>query len=201
MAPKKTCTDEASSAGDAETVRQTIVETIEAPRLKDIGTESFVEFKRRREIYERQIAEKNTEHGVNVPLTSYRSTITEPVLEMMVMAKWVSATDVASITEEQLKSCIDERARIKVEDYDLAYIQNGIKDVKLNMKEETLEMPVWKLGLAYTTALKDIGCGEYITKMPQLAVDDIMKRITHEVLVLLRMIPGRSRGTLKATFK
>ena len=42
----------------ASTVRQTIVETIEAPRLLGLSTGDFVKFKNDRELYERRIAEE-----------------------------------------------------------------------------------------------------------------------------------------------
>jgi len=49
----------AGAGPSSSTVRQTIVETVEAPRLEGITTADFVKFKQDREVYERRIAEKN----------------------------------------------------------------------------------------------------------------------------------------------
>ena len=64
---------------------------------------SFVAFKRRREVYERKIAEKNAEQGTNAPLTSYCLIVSDPLLQTMVISKWIDATDVNSVAEKQIK--------------------------------------------------------------------------------------------------
>lgn len=45
----------------SKTVKQTIVETIEAPRLSGIETTDFVTFREKRANYERLLTEKNSD--------------------------------------------------------------------------------------------------------------------------------------------
>lgn len=62
-----------ANAGAAEaekTVRQTIVETIEAPRLTGLSPAHPITFKKDCEICERRIAEKNADSNVSVKATT-----------------------------------------------------------------------------------------------------------------------------------
>lgn len=93
--------------------KQTIVETIEATRLEYINVRNVVAFRESRDIYQRRISEKLADATVQVPLTTYRNSIDESVLELFVMAKWVDSTSVDSITEDQIKSYIDKLARVE----------------------------------------------------------------------------------------
>ena len=86
--------------GNSSTVKQTIVETLEAPRLNGISTQDFVKFKQDRAIYERRAAKKNYQDGVTVALTSYRNSIKNPILALMLRAEWVTAPDTDCTTED-----------------------------------------------------------------------------------------------------
>lgn len=90
------------------TVCQAIVETLEAPRLTDIKTEDFVKFKER-SIYRRRGLDKNKEYNDDVPLTNYRDSTDDSILELFLIASWVDASSVDTITEEQLRNCLEER--------------------------------------------------------------------------------------------
>lgn len=107
---------------EESTVKQTIVESIEAPRLKGVTTADFVKFREDRLVYERRVGEKNKEASVEIPLTTYRDSTPKAVLQLFVIAQWITADNVESISEEQISSCIQERSRVKVGDYDLARI-------------------------------------------------------------------------------
>ena len=168
--------------GNSSTVKQTIVETLEAPRLNGISTQDFVKFKQDREIYERRAAEKNSQDGVTVALTSHRNSIENPILALVLRAEWVAASDTDSITEDQIRSCIQMRSRIDPADYNLAQIEKGIQHVRLRNRQKSLEMKVWELGLQYATVLENLGYTDFIQKQPYLAVKHILKRITDEQL-------------------
>lgn len=85
-------------------VRQTILETLEAPRFCGISTEEFVDLKTKREFYEGRVKEKNDEQGVTP--TSYLNLIDESVLEMFVLAQLVTVQSVADLTGDDLKKCV-----------------------------------------------------------------------------------------------
>ena len=115
---------------------------------------------------------------MTVALTSYRNSIKNPILALMLRAEWVTAPDTDSITEDQIRSCIEMRSRIDPADYDLAQIEKGIQHVRLSNGQESLEMKVWELDLQYATVLENLGYTDFIQKQPELAVKHILKRIT-----------------------
>ena len=166
------------------TVRQTIVETVEAPRLTDIDTSDFVMFKQKRVIYERKIAEKNAEEGVQVQLTTYRNSISRAVLEFFVSAGWLKAADAEAVTEEQLKELIERNARIDPADYDLALLESELRHVRMERagRNSSLERQVWRLCLKYTSKLQKCGYDEFVKKQPKLAVKHLVRRISHPQL-------------------
>ena len=81
-----------ADGGRNDTVKQTIVETVEVPRLNDKGTSDFVKFKIAREAYERIINEKNLDPNVEIPLTRYKSSIPKPMQQLFVLAGWIRLT-------------------------------------------------------------------------------------------------------------
>lgn len=173
-----------ASEEHGDTIRQTIVETIEAPRLSGIKTEDFVRFKQKREIYVRRVNEKNSDTTTQIQLTTYRDSISKPILRLFVLGDWVAAETVDDITEQQLQECINEKARVKPDDYELGKIEHEIKTLKLEKEDasDNLEMQVWKLCLNYTTTLENCGYSEFITKMPEIAVEHLLKRVSHQDL-------------------
>lgn len=75
---------------------------MEAPRLTDITAEAFVRFKQNQDIYERLMQEKNAMERLEVPLTSYRNSVEEPISELMLCVIWIKADSIDAITEAQL---------------------------------------------------------------------------------------------------
>ena len=65
-----------------DTFSQTIVVTIEAPRLLDMGTIDVSAFKRKCAFYECGLAEKNADSSIQVPLTTNRDSINEDILDL-----------------------------------------------------------------------------------------------------------------------
>ncbi len=84
------CLGKVSIKNDIETVKQRIVETIEASRLTDIRTSDLVAFMEKRAIYERQMAEiENADSNVCLPLTTYRNSTDDSLLQLCDIANWV----------------------------------------------------------------------------------------------------------------
>jgi len=78
--------------GDEEIVKQTTLVGLEPPRLKGMGMEDMIRYRRKREEYEALVEEKNKEPGVQIPILSYRNSIETRVLKMMYRAKWITAS-------------------------------------------------------------------------------------------------------------
>ena len=165
-------------------VRQTIVETIAAPRLTGITTRDFVVFKEAREIYERRVKEKNLDQNVQVQLTTYRDSIPKSILQIFVIVDWVPVDNIENITEKHLEDCISTYSAVSPEKYDLALIEEKISNVKLERadKEYTLQQQVWRLIHSYLSTLENCGYCDFSKNHPKLAVEHIMRKVTHPFL-------------------
>lgn len=140
MAPRTTRWPTASSSG-LETVKQTIVETLEAPRLSGIDTSDCVKFKELRDIYERRVEETRAEQGSTLPATTYLSSIEEAVLHMFIVARGVPVNSIEEISEAHVKDCIEQEAIIQPGDYDLAQSDRAVQEKKLE-EGKKLEMQI-----------------------------------------------------------
>eukprot|EP00171_Calliarthron_tuberculosum_P000949 IDg949t1 len=96
-----------SSNGSGSTVKQTMLVGLEAPKLKNLSITDFIEFKRKRKVYEETVEEKNKENGFDIKLASYKISVEENVLHMMWKAKWIKAPSIDLIEDEQIKECIE----------------------------------------------------------------------------------------------
>ena len=161
---------ENNTVQNGSTARETIVETLPDTKFTGIATEEFVNFKQAHELYERHVAEKNNEDGIEMQLTSCRSSIHDSSLALMESAKWVNADKVEDITEEQLKKCVHERSQINPDDYDLAMIERGIAYVKLGASKKNLKIKVWELDVTHASVPKSLGHSKFIENQPELAV-------------------------------
>lgn len=146
-------------------------------------------------MYERRVKEKSEEQGLTIATTSYLNSIEKPILDIFVTAQWVPVATVADITEAHLESCVEERAEIKPEDYDLAQIESGTSKIRMDRSQKSLEMQMWKLGLQYATKLEDLGYSSFIDTQPRLVIEHIIKRLTHEQLQKRMKLTFRLRKT------
>lgn len=120
--------------------KQTIVESLEAPRLQGINMKDFVSFKEKREIYERKVNEKCREQKIKIVPTSYRNSIDKSLLETFVIAKWVPEATVDSIAEDSLKKCIENRSTVDSDKYELSLIENSSLAFTLILQFEQLKI-------------------------------------------------------------
>lgn len=165
-------------------MRQTIVETVEAPRLQDVTTAAFVAFAQQRAIYVRKVEEKNQDSGIAIALTSYRNSIPDSILRLFIVAKWVPVSAIADITEAHLEQVVKDHSRVAPVDYDLAYLERKLQDRKLwkPTRGAGPKQQVWKLCLGYTSKLEACGYAEFIDRHPKIAVHHLLKRLTHKQL-------------------
>lgn len=99
----------------------------------------------------------------------------------------ISASSVESIAEEELEKRICERSRIDPCNYDLAHIEQDVKNVKMDRFDKeagklSLQRQVYILCLKYNTALAKCGYEEFVLKQPKLGVQHITKWTTHPIL-------------------
>ena len=165
------------------TVRQTIVETIEASRLTSMGRKDFSNFMKQRVDYERRLKEHNTQNGTSAPMTGYKCSIDESVLEQFVLLGMVPVANLEDITEEHLRECVQNEAEIISEQYDLHQIERDIRDVKMSSnRSESLKTRVANLSLAYGRKLCNMGYANLVLNRGRLALKHIYRRIVHSQL-------------------
>eukprot|EP00737_Agarophyton_chilense_P000949 gb/GEZJ01001057.1/.p1 GENE.gb/GEZJ01001057.1/~~gb/GEZJ01001057.1/.p1 ORF type:complete len:583 (-),score=92.79 gb/GEZJ01001057.1/:1849-3597(-) len=165
------------STSNSTTVRQTIISNLEAPRLQGVATKHFTYFLKLRELYEKQISEKNRELGLTITPTSFKASIDDSLLKIFITAEWISATAVSEITEDELTKCIKERASFKPEGNDLFRIENIIRNVKMDMSLKEAEGRVWTLQYPYVTVLEAAGMQDLPEQKPHIAIKHILKRV------------------------
>lgn len=163
-------------------VKQTIVAHVEAPRLNGVSVKDFSKFQRLRELYEKQVAEKNREPGVSITPTSLKASIDDADLRIFVTAKWVTAEDISSITEEQLRECITKKCTRDIGGEQLHLIEDAVKNVSMKMDIDESEDRVWTLHRDYTSALENTGFSDIPQSKPHIAISHILKRVKPKAL-------------------
>jgi len=119
------------------------------------------------------------------------------------MAKWVDAASVNSITEAQIKACIEKLARLEEKDYDLSSIERDIRNVSIERPRcgVNLEKQVWRLCLKYFTTVNKCGYDKFVEKKPKLAIKHVFKLICDKQLrSRMRMILDRRHDDFKNEF-
>ena len=158
----------------AASMKQTIVAHLEVPRLKGTTTKEMNAFLRARDLYEKQIAEKNAQPDVNVPLVTYRAAIDDNFLRLFITFGWVAATNISDITEEDLKACIKNRASRKIKDHELGRVESIVARVKMDTKMPLLEDRVCHLIQHYLQVLDNAGMADLPKEKPHLCIKHIM---------------------------
>lgn len=166
-----------SNYPNTNTMKQTIVAHLEAPRLKGTTTKDMNAFLRARELYEKQIEEKNGLPGVDVSAVTYRASIDDSFLRMFVTFGWVTVSNIAEIPEDEVKSCIKTRASRKPKDHELGRVENVVSCVKMDQKMPLLEDRVCHLIQHYLQVLENAGMQSLPVEKPHLAIKHIMKRL------------------------
>ena len=69
-------------------------------------TADFVLFRKKRKEYESKVEEKNKEAGVCIAVTTYANSMDESLLRMLYHAEWIQAESFETITEENIRQCI-----------------------------------------------------------------------------------------------
>lgn len=169
-------------AANGTTVRQTIVSSIEAPKLRGVSTKHFIEFRKNRELYEKQINEKNQEPGTRVPLISYKSSIENADLNIFIAAGWVSAATIDHITELQIRQCIEDRCHRVLDGEHLHIIEDAVKKVAMKMQIFEAEDRVWTMHRDYLTCLRSAGYEELPNHKPHIAIQHVLKRLKPQQL-------------------
>ena len=161
-------------------IRQTIIHTLEAPMLQGISLQHFVDFKRKRDLYELRVEEKNREDGVQITPTSNRSSMDTILLRTLWRAKYIFADSVEDITEKDIRKCVEEKSVIK--EVILSTVGKAIKNVKMKMNLVPAESRIWTLVYDYEQALEREVYADLPTTRPHMAVRHMTDRLKPDKL-------------------
>lgn len=159
------------------TIKETVIRCVEAPRLKGVSTRNFIEFKRLRELYEKQIEEKGTQLQGDIIPTSYRACIEDVDLEIFLAAGWIKAPSIDQLTEAQIRQCIDERRKKGVNGEQLYLVDQAVRSVSMNMNIEDAEDRVWSLRRDYANTLRAAGYSNIIEERPHIAINHLLRKL------------------------
>lgn len=87
-------------------VWQTVPTIVEAPMLGCISTKSFVQFKRWRKLYEKQVQDMNREPSIQIIHISFKSSNDMAGLQILINACCQSGASIGSATEDQFLTCV-----------------------------------------------------------------------------------------------
>lgn len=90
------------------TVKETIINCLEAASLRGISTRHFIELKRMRELYERRIEEKGRQSNKEIVPTSIRALVEAKNLKIFIAAGWIEASSIDGITKRQMQECVEK---------------------------------------------------------------------------------------------
>lgn len=91
----------------------------------------------------------------------------------MVSMKWVCATKLDDITEDQLKACIKDRSKQTLDVQTVARVKDDLKDVKMNPKVPEKEARVWGLFSQYLKVLEYCGYEDLPERYPHISIQHI----------------------------
>lgn len=131
-------------------VKQLIIDGLKAPRLRDVSTDCFVEFKRLRYINEKQVEEKEKEPEVERKPEKYRVSVDDYDLEIFFAGRWVQASSERIITEEQIFEGVKNTCKRYEDGKNLSLIDKEFKYIGIKMHIHEVEDLIWTcVGMAF----------------------------------------------------
>lgn len=103
-----------NSSRNCNAAKETFISCVEAPNLKGVSTQHFIEFNRRRDLYEKQLKEKDVYFGERRDATSYKASIENEDLKVFFAAGWIEGFLIIELTESQIKICIKQKCKRKL---------------------------------------------------------------------------------------
>lgn len=159
------------------TVKETVINCLEAPSLRGVSTRHFIEFKRLRLLYEKQIEEKSRQLKEEIVPTSYRASIEDDDLRTFITAGWIEANSIDELTERQIQECVESRCHRPIDGEKLYMLEQAVRGVSMQMNITDAEDRVWTLHREYCSALRKAGYGDLQDAKPHITIDHILKKL------------------------
>lgn len=162
---------------NATTMREIVVASLEAPKLRGLSTHHSIELRRAIGLYEKQIEEKNKQSDVQIAATTYKASVEDSDEGILLAAGWIQAALVSQVTELWLKQCVEDRCICNVGE-ELVYLINETfwkVTVKMNVFET--QDQVKALHRDYVQVLKANGYESVPGTKMHVAIAHIMSKV------------------------
>lgn len=130
-----------------------MIACVEAPRLNEIATSQFIESKCLRTLYKKQVREKSKQLKENPIHTSYRASIEDGDLMIVVAAGWVDSASIDELTETQIQQCLDDRCKQEITGEQLYLVDPVISNVSMETHMLEASYKSWTPRKEYSIAL------------------------------------------------
>lgn len=111
-----------------DTIRETVISSVETLRLKGVSIQQFINFKKPRDLYEKQIEESSRYLKEEVIATSLRVSMENENLKIFIAAGWIEAPSLDEVTERQIEHCIEERCSRSLTGEKLYLVDRAVKN-------------------------------------------------------------------------
>lgn len=183
------------------TIKKTFTQFVETPRLKEVSTLHFIQFKSLRKLYENQITEKCRKLKNKIIPTSYRTCKEYNDLKLFIVAEWIRTPSIYELKKRQIQSCIEDRCKNELNVEQLYLVGQIAKAVGMNKNIEDAEDRFWFLGKDPASTLRTAGYVNITQEKPYIAVNHILRKLKQVQLYenILNNITRR-KGIFAKTF-
>lgn len=134
-------------------VKEMVINSVEAPRLRGISTRHFIEFKRLRTLCEKQIEEKSRQLKEEIVPTSYRASIQVEDRKTFIAAGCIEANSIDKLSERKIQQWVKDKCKRKVDGEQLYLVEKAIRGVNMQMHLLDGDDRVWTRHKEYCGSL------------------------------------------------
>ena len=153
-----------------------VFESVSHPVLRTVNPADAVRFLRDREIYEAEIAERESTYSTSISPASYRISV-DPIFlrsvhEMGCFDTIASDVPVDELTDEHIKQLIQSIAKNHTtREPNSAMIEEALKGLRMNMSIVDPRARTYQLALEFDTRMADIGYESFRSDNPKKAIE------------------------------
>lgn len=86
---------------ERKTVKQAIIANVETPRLRGVSVKHFIKLKKIRDIYEKEVLEKDKQKHTEIAATSIKGSMEDADLKTFLATGWIKADNIEEINQER----------------------------------------------------------------------------------------------------
>lgn len=159
------------------TVKKTVINSLEAPRLRGVAAHHFVEFKQLWELSEKQIYENDKPLREAIKPTSYKALIDIDDLEIFIEVERIEAIFIDEITEGRVQQYVEEQYKRKLEGDQSYLMEQAVRSVSMHTQIAGAMDTVWTFKKDHYNALINGWFGNLCIPKLHIAIGHILKKL------------------------